>query len=168
MIIKKNRQNDGVVFIELAIILPLLILLSLIVVEASKAISEYKTIVTQVRNAARYLTTKSPGSNYLEASCMVKTGQPIYPCVDAPLLLGLNNTSVTISVYDASNYPTTHRSQKVVNNISSNNTVTINLVTVEVRGYQYQLSIGAFGDGIFSNADTLEFSPISATMRQVN
>ena len=168
MIIKKNRQDGGVIFIELAIILPLLILLSLIVVEVSKAISEYKTLVTQVRNAARYLTTKSPGTNYLEATCMVKTGSPIYPCNTPALISGLDNSSVTISIYDASNYPISHRSQSTSNLISTSNSITINLVTVEVRGYQYQLSIGDFGYGIFSYADTLQFSPISATMRQIN
>jgi Flp pilus assembly protein TadG len=166
MIIKKNSYQEGAVFIELALILPLLILLSLIVVEASKAISEYKIIVTQVRNAARYLTTKSPGTNYAEATCMVKTGIPAYPCNTQTLISGLNNPSVTITIYDASNFPTTHRSQKTTG--ISTNSVTINLVTVEVRGYQYQLGIGDFGYGIFSYADTLQFSPISATMRQIN
>ena len=161
----KNRLDQGTVFIELAIILPLLILLSLIVIETSKAISEYKIIVTQVRNAARYLTTKAPGTNRLEAACMVKTGLPISPCFDSPLLTGLDNSSVTITVYDAINYPATHRSQKIN---TSQNTITVNLVTVEVRGYQYQLRFGAFSNEIFSYADILEFAPISATMRQVN
>ena len=168
MIIKKNSQHDGVIFIELAVILPLLILLSLIVVEASKAISEYKILVTQVRNAARYLSTKSPGTGRLEASCMVRTGKPNYPCSDVPLISGLNEASVTIAIYDAINFPDTHRSQKTITGTSNINIVTINLVTVEVRGYQYQLNIGDFGYGIFSYADTLQFSPIAATMRQAN
>ena len=97
-----------------AVILPLLILLSLIVVEASKAISEYKILVTQVRNAARYLSTKSPGTGRLEASCMVRTGKPNYPCSDVPLISGLNEASVTIAIYDAINFPDTHRSQKTI------------------------------------------------------
>jgi Flp pilus assembly protein TadG len=56
----KHSKQTGAVFIELAIVLPLLIFLMLAAIDFSRAISEYKTIVNQAKSAARYLTTRAP------------------------------------------------------------------------------------------------------------
>ena len=43
---------------------------------------------------------------------------------------------------------------------------TVNLVSVTASGYQHQLYFSAFYPGVTGGAPTLDFGPISMTMRQ--
>ena len=57
----KNKQN-GVALVEFALILPLLLLLTFITTEFGRAVYQYNTITKSVRDAVRYLSTQTPGT----------------------------------------------------------------------------------------------------------
>lgn len=144
---------------ELAVILPILLLLSLATIEFARAITAYKVVVNQVRQAARYLADKTPGSGHTQAICLVRTGSTA--CQGTVLLSGLTNATVVIQ--DASNAPTTHRAQRTSTEATAE---AVNLVTVRVTGMSHPLLAAGFLSGIFGSATSITFGPISATMRQ--
>lgn len=156
---RRDRRQHGAVLIELALVLPLLLLLSFATIEFARAINAYKVVVNQVRQAARHLATKTPGSGHSEAACIVRYGFP--DCSGTAIMSGLLTASVVIQ--DASNAPSTHRAQLTS---TGSNAVTVNLVTVTVSGIHYRLLAGGFLSGIVGNTTTITFSPISSTMRQ--
>ena len=161
------RRMQGVALIELVFVLPMLIILIFAVLEFSMALAQYKTVVNQVRAAARYLTTKPPGARHAEAICMVKYGTPSAPCVVTTAIApGMSSSAVVVTVEDALNAASTHLSQPT--SLGDPNSVVVNLVTVRLTGYPYTLSFGHMLPAIFGNVTTITFSPISATMRQVN
>lgn len=160
----------GLALLELALILPVLVVLTFAVLEFSLVLSQYKTVVNQVRAGARYLTTKPPGSGREEAICLVRHGDPSRSgtaCVTTSSIApGFANAATTVTVQDALNAATTHRSQATAPGDA--NSVVVNLVTVTVSNYPYTLLFGQILPGIFGNVTTLTFDPISTTMRQVN
>ncbi len=156
---RRDQRQRGAVLIELAIVLPLLLLLSLATIEFARAINAYKVVVNQVRQAARHLATKTPGSGHGEAACIVRYGLP--NCSGTAIMSGL--VTATVVVQDASNAQSTHRAQLTSTGSSG---VAVNLVTVTASGVRYQLLTGGFLSGIFGNTTTITFSPISSTMRQ--
>lgn len=158
-----SARQRGAVLVELAMVLPVLLLVAIASTEFAKAISEYKTVVNQTRVAARYLTAMAPGTGRAEAICLVRTGQvsATTPCAGTALLPQLANVSVTVS--DAQNQAATHKAQSAS---SGTTTIAVNLVTVTVSGYEYQLMSGTFLSAITGGA-TVQFGPISTTMRQV-
>ena len=161
--IPSTRQR-GVAILELAIILPILLLLALGAVEFALALSQYKTVVNQVRVASRYLSGNAPGMGHAEAACLVRNGQlGIGPaCTGSALLPALAN--VTITIQDASNSPATHRAQYTA---TGNGDTAVNLVTVTVQNYRYVPSVGGFLSGMLGDNPAVTFRPISSTMRQV-
>ena len=64
----------GAVLVELALLLPLLLLLTLATVEFAQALADYKVIVNQVRSATRYLSTQAAGTSHTEAECLLTHG----------------------------------------------------------------------------------------------
>ncbi len=156
--------------VELALLLPLLLFLTLAAVEFSQAIAAYKVVVNQVRSATRHLSTKAPGTGHIEAECLLTNGNPssAKPCAGSTLLPGFSVGSFSVTVADAVNAPTTHRSQRTTADLTVTNASTINLVTVTATGYQHQLHFSAFLSGIFGDTTSLTFGPISMTMRQIN
>lgn len=166
---KQNKQR-GAVLIELVFTLPFLIFMIMGTIEFSKAISEYKVIVNQVRNAARYLSTKlptNPSDSYSgieQAKCIVKTGMPVSICGSDFVLPGLS--TVQIDIQNAATHPVTHKAQNTAS--AGLNGPAINLVTVTVSNYVYQLSFGQSILGSLQVEPAITFSPISATMRQTN
>lgn len=170
---KYSRNQDGAVLIELALTVPVLIFVLAGVLEFSKAISEYKVIVNQVRNATRYLSTKVPTlstdqySGIEAAKCLLKTGVPQAICGAGTgtnyILPGL--ATATIDVQNAATNPSTHKAQSTATTISG---PSINLVTVTVTNYVYNLNFGQSILGGFGIAPQINFGPISATMRQTN
>lgn len=165
-----QKKQSGAVLIELVFTLPVLILLIMGTLEFSKAISEYKVIVNQVRNAARYLSTKLPTaptdsySGIEQAKCIVKTGVPTSLCGSAYVLPGL--ATVQIDVENAATHPATHKAQSTT--AAGLNGPAINLVTVTVSNYVYQLSFGQAILGGIQIGPQINFGPISTTMRQTN
>lgn len=156
--------NSGVAAIELALILPVLMLLCFGTLEAAHALHTYKRVVTQARLATRYLATLAPGQGAIEAQCLVITGTPSssLPCPGNPLLPGLAGVTVTVS--DANTAPATKRSQLTS---AATGGVRLNLVTVTISNYRHQMVLGNALGGFLGSGSTITFAPISATMRQV-
>jgi Flp pilus assembly protein TadG len=163
-------QSRGAVLVELALLLPLLLLLTLAAVEFSQAIAAYKVVVNQVRSAARHLSTKAPGTGYTEAECLLTHGSlsSAKPCSGSALLPGFLASGFSVTVSDAVNAPTTHRSQRTTADLTVTSATTINLVTVTASVYQHQLHFAGFLSGVVGDATSLTFGPISMTMRQIN
>ena len=167
----KNRPpSHGAVLVELALLLPLLLLLTLAAVEFSQAIAAYKVVVNQVRSATRHLSTKAPGTGLIEAECLLTHGSPssVKPCTGSALLPGFSAGNFGVAVSDAVSAPTTHRSQRTTADLTVTSATTINLVTVTASGYQHQLHFAGFLSGVVGDATSLTFGPVSMTMRQIN
>lgn len=157
-----RERQAGSVLVELAAVLPVLLVLSLGVLEFAKALSDYRTILSQTRIAARYLSGKAPGEDHEKARCLTRNGQESSaPCVGVPLLPNL--ASATVTIEDATNAPATHRAQPVS---TASGSGTVNLVTVRVTGYSHPLIIGSFISGVIDDRASIEFGSISTTMRQ--
>lgn len=159
-----HKHSKGIVFVELAIVLLVLIPLLLLTIDVSYALYEYQTLVKQVRAGARYLTVQPPGdvtytgqalSQHAKASCIVRTSS--LDCSQPALLPQLSNTtlvSIRDSVSDAS-----LKNQSTQPAGTSQLATTVNMVEVRIDGYVHQL---------FSGLTTIQFGPIASVMRQMN
>jgi urea transporter len=138
----KSRQS-GVALIEFALILPMLLILTFITTEFGRALYQYNTITKSVRDAARYLSMRTPGTQIGVARNMVLYGTTAETGI--PLVLGLTPEDVPDPVWaSAGSYPA------------------INTVTVSVTGYTFHsLFPSVFG----LNFGDITYGPISATMR---
>lgn len=138
----RNRQN-GVALVEFALVLPLLLVLSFIVTEYSRALYQYNTITKSVRDAARYLSIQTPGTKNNEAKNLVVYGN--LTGVGSPLAIGLNLLQVPNPAWQL-----------------AGTSPVINTVTVRVTGYTFRpLIASAFG----LNFGNIAYADISATMR---
>lgn len=140
-----RRSQYGAALIELALILPLLLLLTFLATEFGRAVYEYNLLTKSVRDAARYLSVQVPDTHLTEARNLVVYGTIAPGDATMPLAPGLTIDHVEIPL-----------SQQV------GSMPVINTVTVRVTGYQFtSLFTSIFGHtfGPFS------FSDISATMR---
>jgi Flp pilus assembly protein TadG len=143
--------QDGAALVELALILPMLLLLTFITTEFGRAIYQYNTITKSVRDAARYLSMYAPGTHIAEAQNLIVYGSTA--ATDAPLVLGLSTANVAAPVW----------STMGMNPV-------INTVTVRVTNYCFRpLFSSAFGvrfgtDGCGNGAGIL-YKDITATMR---
>jgi hypothetical protein len=166
----RQFYRQGAVLVELALLLPLLLLLMLATVEFAQALATYKGVVNQVRSAARYASTKAPGTGHIEVECLLTRGSmsTAKPCAGSVLLPGFASASFTVTVTDAANSPASHRAQRTSTDLTVNSATTINLVTITATGYQHPLSFAAFFPGIVGNASVLTFGAISMTMRQTS
>lgn len=161
-LLRPALAQRGGVLVELAAVLPVLILLSLGTLEFASALSEYRVILNQTRIAARYLAAMAPGQGHDVAKCITSHGiQSSPPCSGGAILPGLGAATVTIE--DASSAPATHRAQPVS---ATTGSVTVNLVTVKVSGYSHPLITGNIISGILDQRTSITFGPISTTMRQ--
>lgn len=159
----KSRLRGGAL-VELAFVLPVLVMLVLATVEFAQALAAYKTLVTQVRSAARYLSTRPPGAGYVEAQCLVTHGltSPTLPCPGTALMAGLAAPNLTVTVLDAGNAPATHQAQRTAASLAVSHATTLNLVTVTVSGYRHPMILSTWVAGVA----TLDFGSISLTMQQ--
>lgn len=160
----KQHPSKGIVFVELAIVLLVLIPLLLLTIDISYALYEYQTLVKQVRAGARYLTVQPPGdmtytgqalSQHAKASCIVRTSS--LDCSQAALLPQLSNTSL-VSIRDSVS-DATLKNQTTQPAGTSQLATTVNMVEVRIDGYVHQL---------FSGLTTIRFGPIVSVMRQMN
>ena len=149
-----KTSQKGVALVELALILPLLLLLTFITTEFGRAMFEYNAITKSTRDAVRYLSFQTPGSTAAVATArnLIVYGNPLPP-TGAPLLV----RGLTLG-----NVPTTTCCTWQLSGTSP----VINTVTVRVTGYTYHsLFANVFGIA-FGNANgDITFSTISATMR---
>ncbi|MFY8102561.1 MAG: TadE/TadG family type IV pilus assembly protein [Ramlibacter sp.] len=161
----RSRQRGGAL-VELAFVLPVLVLLALATVEFAQALAAYKTLVTQVRSAARYLSTRPPGAGYVEARCLVTHGlaSSALPCPGTALMAGLAAPGLIVTVLDARNAPGTHQAQRTAASLAVAHGTTLNLVTVSVSGYRHPTILSTWLAGVA----TLDFGSISLTMQQAS
>lgn len=138
----KTRQR-GAAIVEFALILPLLLLLTLITTEFSRAIHQYNTIVKSVRGAARYLSVQTPNTHIAEAKNMVVFGNATG--TGTALVTGL-----MVSHVDAPTWATTGANPL------------INTVTITVSRYTFHSMFASVFGITFGD---IPFSPIKATMR---
>ena len=137
------KPQRGVALIEFALILPLLLMLILMTTEFGRALHQYGTLAKSVRQAARYLSVRAPGTGINEARNIVVYGNPAG--LGAPQIPGLTGSNVPAPTWSTiGSYPA------------------LNVVTVSVQGYQFvPMMASMFG----MRLDTLTFGQIQATMR---
>ena len=139
--------QQGVAIVEFALILPLLLLLTFITTEFGRAIYQYNTITKSVRDAARYLSVQTPGTNVSAAQNLVVYGN--VAGTGTPLALGLAVTNVLTPTWQ-----------------TAGSNPLINTVTVTVSGYQFTPLFGSvFGVSFADKTGKITYSNISATMR---
>ena len=138
-------KQSGVALVEFALILPLLLILTFVTTEYSRALFQYNILTKSVRDAARYLSVYNPGdtTKFPIAKNLVVYGNPSGTGV--PLAIGLTTSLVPNPVWQ-----------------TAGTAPVINTVTIRVTGYIFQpLFASAFG----VNFGNLAFADISATMR---
>jgi hypothetical protein len=149
---RNAKKEAGVAAIEMALLLPLLILLLFGVTEFGRATYQYNALAKSVRDSARYLSQFAPGDGVrsLEARSMVLCGA--VDCSNrTPLVPGM--TLSYVRVRDRISDPGAY-------NLQSTGRGTVNLVRVEVSGFTFR----SLATGYVPN---MTFAPISATMEQV-
>lgn len=140
---RTRTHQCGTALIELALILPVLLVMTFIVTEFGRAIYQYDTLTKSVRDAARYLSFQTPGTHTTEAGNLVVYGN--IAGAGTPLALGLTTANVPAPTWQ-----------------TGTGTPPITTVTVQITGYQFQsLVLSAFGLPF----GTLSYPAISATMR---
>lgn len=150
----KLREMRGAVAVEFALLLVPLLLLAFGIAEYGRALYQYNTLVKTVRDAARLLSHHNPadpasyGPVLEEARCLAVHGN--ISCSGPALAPGLTTGMVTIT----SSATTTAAGTSVT------------LVEVRITGYVFNFVFNParlFG----AAADTIPFSDIHATMRQL-
>lgn len=137
-------RQRGVAVVEFAMALPLLLIMSILVVELGRALYQYNAIAKSVRDAARYLSMQLPDTQVVQAKNLVVFGNP--EGTGTPLLPGL---SVATHVPDPTWQP-------------AGADPVINTVTIRVSNYSFQpMFTSVFG----VDFPAFQFSDIRATMR---
>jgi len=121
---RKHAQR-GTAAVELGLLALPLAVLTFGTTEFGRALHQYDTLAKNVRDAARYQSTQTPGVT-TEARCLAWKGTT--DCSGTPLLPGL--TLAQISVCDRLSCPATHNLQQTGRGV-------VNLVTVTITGYQF-------------------------------
>ena len=138
------RSQRGVALVELALVIPFLLVMAILVAEFGRAIYQYNLLAKSVRDAARYLTMQTPGTHVAEARNLVVYGTTGSGSV--PLASGLATTMVNAA------WPATQ--------VGTNPPISI--VRVTITGYSFQsMWPSVFGLPV----GTVPYSDISATMR---
>lgn len=145
-----KTPQKGVALIELALILPLLLLLTFITTEFGRAMFEYNAITKSTRDAVRYLTFQTPGTRITEAQNLIVYGNP--GGTGSPLVRGLTLANVPAATC-------------CTWQLTGTNPV-INTVTVRVTNYTYHSLFASVFGVAFGNANgDITFSTITASMR---
>lgn len=162
-----GRQN-GSVLIELSCVVLLLTIMTLVTVDLALAISEYKTVVNQVRNGARYATTISRQNQLDERTqqwkaivkySQLEAGEGALPVLDA---FADDTLAIDHFSYDDWTDPS---------GASSSAATRASMVTVTVGGFRHKLLFAGFFDSIFPGVfpdGYVYFPEIAVTMRQTN
>lgn len=160
--------QGGAVLVELALVLPLLLFLMAATVEFSQALASYQVLLKQVRAATRFLSTRAPGAGHVEAECLLRTGlvSAALPCPGAPVLPGLADQGVKVTVQDALNAPASQRAQRALVDAAAGGAVSIQLVTVTLTGFRHPLSLAGLLWPATQGAAVLDFGAIRMTLRQ--
>jgi hypothetical protein len=145
-----RRTQQGTALVELALITPLLLLLTFITTEFGRAMYEYNSVAKSTRDAVRYLSVQTPGTHVAEARNLMVYGNTAG--TGSPLARGLS----------LSNVP----SGSCCTWQSSGAGPIITTVTVRVSSYTFHSLFPSVIGVVFANANgNIVFSEISATMR---
>lgn len=151
---KLNRRERGVVAVELALMTIPMVLMVLAAIDFARGIYHYNIIVKATRDAVRILTAFDPSVPSEYPTDLART-RVVYGQDNASgskLLPGLNNGIVQICDRTGS-----AGCAGTFANVASGSG-SINLVRVEVDGYQFQ---PLFGTGVLPS---VTFGPIGTTM----
>ena len=141
-----NKKQKGVAIVEFALVLPFLLLLTFITTEFGRAIWEYNTLTKSVRDASRYLSLQTPGTNITQARNLMVYGN--IAGTGNPLALGLSLANVPAAT--------------CCTWLPAGSNPVINTVTVRISGYTFNsLFTSVFGLPL----GDLAFPDITATMR---
>ena len=145
----KNRHK-GAALVELALILPLLLLLTLITTEFGRAMFEYNSVTKSTRDAVRYLSFQTPNTQRTQARNLMVYGN--LNGDGTPLVRGLTLANVPEATCCTWQFTGTNPN--------------INTVTVTVTNYTYHSLFPSVFGIAFGNANgDITFNTISATMR---
>ncbi|WP_198087920.1 TadE/TadG family type IV pilus assembly protein [Variovorax sp. E3] len=145
-----RRTQRGAALIELALITPLLLLLTFITTEFGRAMYEYNAVTKSTRDAVRYLSVQTPGTQVTEARNLIVYGNTAG--TGTPLARGLSLSNVPAG------------SCCTWQSAGSNPIITT--VTVRVTGYTFHSLFPSVMGVVFTGANgDLVFSDITATMR---
>ena len=145
-----NPKQRGAALVELALITPLLLLLTFITTEFGRAMYEYNLVVKSTRDAVRYLSVQTPGTHITEARNLMVfgntagTGTPL-----APGLSLLNVPADSCCTWQ-----------------SAGANPLINTVSVRISSYTFHSMFPSVMGVVFADANgDIVFSDITATMR---
>ena len=167
------KKESGVAFIEFAITLPILVLMCLATLEVGLLVGEYTKVVERVGLATRYLSTRTPGTGYLEAKCILAYGNTTCSNINDNTILsqldpisGAANSTVIIS--DSVNDATARLYQRT--SASNSNGIKLNTVRLKVVNYYHYLIFQnyLYNELSWSTPGVVQFNTISMTMRQAN
>lgn len=156
-------RQRGAAALEFAILIVVLLAIVVGITEFGRAMFHYNTIAKAARDAARLMSTQTPGdADYPvlrnQARCAAVYGNPA--CSGEPLLAGLSTDMV--SFCDYMSCPGTHYAVQTGTGIA-------NLVTVTIGGgntpYMFN-SLAPFPAPLIG-IPSFAFGPISVTMRQI-
>jgi len=142
MKIMKIRQR-GVALVELALVIPFLLLLTFITTEFGRAMYEYNAVTKSTRDAVRYLSSKDPGTGIAQAKNLVVYGNPMG--TGTPLALGLTAAQVPDPVWQLTGA-----------------SPVINTVTIRITNYTF---VPLFASVFGLNFGNITYADITATMR---
>ena len=145
-----HRQQRGAALIELALITPLLLLLTFITTEFGRAMYEYNLIVKSTRDAVRYLSVQTPGTHIAEARNLMVYGNTTG--TGTPLARGLSLANVPVG------------SCCTWQTAGANPLITT--VTVRISSYSFHSLFPSVMGVVFAGSNgNIVFSDITATMR---
>jgi Flp pilus assembly protein TadG len=147
---KSHRTQHGAALVELALITPLLLLLTFITTEFGRAMYEYNAVVKSTRDAVRYLSVQTPNTHVNEARNLIVYGNTAG--TGTPLARGLSLSNVpagSCCTWQAAGAAPI-----------------ITTVTVRVSSYTFHSMFPSVIGVVFANANgDIVFSDITATMR---
>lgn len=147
---KSRRTQHGAALIELAFIMPLLLLLTFITTEFGRAVYEYNAVVKSTRDAVRYLSVQTPNTHVTEARNLIVYGNTAG--TGTPLARGLSLSNVP-----AGSCCTWQ---------SAGASPIITTVTVRVSSYSFHSLFPSVMGVVLTGANgNIVFSDITATMR---
>ena len=145
-----NHRQRGAALIELALIMPLLLLLTFITTDFGRAMYEYNAVVKSTRDAVRYLSVQTPGTHVTEARNLMVYGNTAG--TGTPLVRGLSLANVPAG------------SCCTWQSVGANPLITT--VTVRISSYTFHSLFPSVTGLVFANpSGNLVFSDITATMR---
>jgi len=145
-----HHRQRGVALVELALITPLLLLLTFITTEFGRAMFEYNAVVKSTRDAVRYLSVQTPGTHITEARNLMVYGNTAG--TGTPLARGLSLANVPAGTCCSWQ--------------SAGASPIITTVTVRISSYTFHsLFPSVFGVAFADANGNFVFSDITATMR---